>query len=388
MSKKFTLLVFVALLLGLFANPVVHAATRYWDNEGGDNRWDNPLNWSGDCIPTGQKDHARIVLADAGGCLIDAAVSADPKNMWVGYFDGTTAAAGSLRMTGGSLAPWNIFVGRESTGRFDMEGGTVDTVKGLHIGQRLGGDGSLVMSGGTINVGPQGDATRTMSIGNQGATGHVTMTDGTINVSGALGVGVNVGADGVTGGYGVLDMLGGTISVGYVPELQRDMQIGIRNGTGIVNMSDGVIDINGDLVVGVTYFDDAMVASPGTGTLTMTGGLISVADANAIEIGLEGSTGLVDLLGGTLTAGDLLIGETGSSMNITAGTLVLVGDQTAALTAYADAGLLTAFGGASGAALVYDVSEGKTTVTAIPEPATIALLGLAALFASRRRRKG
>ncbi len=38
MSKKLTLLVFVALLLGLFANPVARAATRYWDNEGGDNR--------------------------------------------------------------------------------------------------------------------------------------------------------------------------------------------------------------------------------------------------------------------------------------------------------------------------------------------------------------
>ena len=120
----------------------------------------------------------------------------------------------------------------------------------------------------------------------------------------------------------------------------------------------------------------------------MTGGSISIPDANSIEIGLLESTGWIDLLGGTITAGELLIGTTpNNGMNIAGGTLVLNGDQTATLVGYADAGLLTAFGGASGAVLQYDLSAGKTTVTAIPEPATIALLGLGALVVSRRRRK-
>jgi hypothetical protein len=400
MYRKLFVHVSFVVLLALAGNPLARAATMYWDNEGGDNRWDNALNWSSNSIPAGSSDNARIVLTDADECLIDSAVSAEPKDVWVGYFDSSTstASAGDLRMTGGSFAPQNIYVGRESVGRFYLLDGLVNTTQSVQIGDDIGGIGSLVMSGGTITIGPDVStdppSTKALHIANDGSTGSVTMTGGIINVSGALNVGINAGADDVTVSNGVLDMLGGTINVGYVADLRRDMRIGHNDATGTVNMSGGTINISGDLRVGSTYIqtiEDPFeeILHPGTGTLTMTGGLINVADSNSLKIGLDESSGWVDLLGGTLMAGDLFIGTPGSGLNITEGMLIINGDKRETVLGYMNGGLLNAYGGMSNALLQYDYdirNLGKTTITAIPEPATIVLLGLGGLLLLRRRK--
>lgn len=396
MYRTFFFLISFVLTLALVGNQLALAATRTWDNEGGDNRWDTALNWSANKIP-GEADVARIVLADAGRCLIDSAVSTKVKNLHVGYSDGTTAFAGDLRMTGGSITLLAAStVGRAATGRFYMEDGTVSTTGTWDIGEDIGGLGSLIMSGGTISVGPDTSvdpvATKAMRIGGDGAAGNATISGGILNVSGNLSVGANVGADGVTASNGLLDMLGGTINVGTELD-RRDMRIGFRDATGTVNISNGTINVSGDLVVGGTFIEVIAdpfqeIPHPGTGRLNMTGGVVSVADANTLEIGLDGSKGWVDLLGGTITAGGLMIGEANSGLNITEGTLILNGNKTEEVLRFIGAGLITAYGGVSGAECRYDydvLNPGKTTVTAIPEPATITLLGLG-LFALRRRR--
>jgi len=401
MCRKFFFLIPFMLTLTFVVNPLALSATRTWDNEGGDNRWDNAVNWSANKIPV-EADVARIVLADAGRCLIDAAVTAKVKNLHVGYSDGTTAFAGDLRMTGGSLTLLQAStVGRAAAGRFYMEDGTVSTTGTWDIGDELGGLGSLIMSGGTVNVGPDPatdpPTTRAMRIGNAGATGSATISGGILNVSGHLTIGTNVGADGVTGAEGILDMLGGTINVGTALA-NRDIRVGYRDATGTANISGGTTNINifGDLIVGGTFIEVIAdpfqeIPHPGAGRLTMTGGVISVADANALKIGLDGSTGLVDLLGGTIMAGDLMIGAPGSGgiMDIREGTLILNGDKRENVVRFIQAGLITAYGGTGGAECRYDYdvsNPGKTTVTAIPEPATIALLGIG-VFALRRRRE-
>jgi len=396
MYRTFFFLISFVLTLALVGNQLALAATRTWDNEGGDNRWDTASNWSANKIPV-EADVARIVLADAGRCLIDAAVTAKVKNLHVGYSDGTTAFAGDLRMTGGSLTLLQAStVGRAATGRFYMAGGTVSTAGTWDIGEDLGGLGSLIMSGGTISVGPDTSAepaaTKAMRIGGDGATGNAAISGGILNVSGNLSVGANVADDGVTASNGLLDMLGGTINVGTEID-RRDMRIGFRDATGTVNMSSGTINVSGNLLVGGTFIEVIAdpyqeIPHPGTGRLNMTGGVVSVADANALEIGLDGSKGWVDLLGGTIMAGDLTMGAADSGLNITEGTLILNGDKRENVLGLIGAGLITAYGGTSGAECQYDydvLNPGKTTVTAIPEPATIALLGLGA-FALRRRR--
>jgi len=400
MYRKFFFLISFVFALVLVVNLPAVAATRTWDNEGGDNRWDNAVNWSANKIPV-DADVARIVLADAGRCLIDAAVIAKVKNLHVGYSDGTTAFAGDLRMTGGSLTLLQAStVGRAATGRFYMEDGTLTTAGTWDVGDDIGGIGSLIMSGGTISVGPDTSvdpvATKAMRIGGDGAAGNATISGGILNVSGHLSIGANVGADDVTASKGILDMSGGAINVGTELD-RRDMRIGFRDATGTVNISNGTINVSGNLLVGGTFIETILdpfqeIPHPGTGRLNMTGGVVSVADANTLEIGLDGSTGLVDLLGGTIMAGDLMIGAPGSGgiMDIREGTLILNGDKRENVIRLIQAGLVTAYGGVSGAECRYDYdvsNPGKTTVTAIPEPATIILLGLG-LFALRRRRAG
>jgi len=400
MYRTFFFLISFVLTLALVGNQLALSATRTWDNEGGDNRWDNAVNWSANKIPV-EADVARIVLADAGRCLIDAAVSAKVKNLHVGYSDGTTAFAGDLRMTGGSLTLLQAStVGRAATGRFYMEDGTVNTTGTWDIGDTLGGLGSLIMSGGTISVGPDPatdpPTTKAMRIANEGATGNATISGGILNVSGHLTIGTNLAADGVTASNGLLDMQGGTINVG-TGLANRDIRIGYRDATGTANISGATTKVNifGDLIVGGTFIEEIAdpfqeIPHPGKGRLTMTGGAISVADANALKIGLDGSTGLVDLFGGTIMAGDLMIGAPGSGgiMDIREGTLILAGDRRENVARFIQTGLITAYGGIGGAECRYDYdvsNPGKTTVTAIPEPATIVLLGISA-FALRRRR--
>jgi hypothetical protein len=430
----------------MVSNPFVHAATRTWDNEGGDNRWDNALNWSNDKIPGNLADHARIVLTDADECLIDMLVSAEPKNVFVGY----QGAAGDLRMTGGSFTPNNTHVGRSSVGRFFFSGGVMSSTNLMHVGDEpdgvgtfmmsggtmnlgntevgwqnlflgrdgatgsatisggvlstgtlqvgdeLGSVGSLIVSGGTITTGEIGN-TNAMNIGNDGGTGIATISDGTINISGYLNVGndSDITDEVETPSNGLLEMLGGTINIGFAdtPLDWRDLRIGYNDSVGVMNMSGGTININGGIRVGSTNIQVIEepyeeILHPGTGTLTMTGGMISAADANALEIGVLDSTGWVDLLAGIIMAGDLVIENGG--MNITKGTLMLAGDKSETILGYVDSGLITAYGGMAGASVEYDYdirNLDMTTVTAIPEPATVALLSLGALVMLRRRKK-
>jgi hypothetical protein len=447
MCRKLFFSISYVLVLGLLVNPLAQAATRTWDHEGGDNLWMNAVNWSADKIP-GSSDTAKVVLIAPDHCLVDALHVGDnlanPKNLHIGRDGGD----GELRVTGGSLIAANILrVGNAATGTLTMSGGTVQTIGGamdigynaglgtvtltdgtisvgpdgaatsaLSIGRgsdsagifnmqggyldvsgtlrvgRGGGVGTLNMEGGIIDVGPGADPlvdTKAMSVGYQGgASGTVNMSDGIINVSGTLNVGQNT-AD------GILDMLGGTINVGT--ELApTDFRIGHREATGTVNVHAGAINVTGDLRVGSTYFE--IIEEPyeeipygGTGRLTMTGGVINIPDANALQIGLDGSTGQVDLWGGTIMAGGLEIGGPGSGgiLDIREGTLILNGDYRGEILDYISAGRITAYGGWSGAELQYDyctTNFKRTTLTAIPEPATIALLALGG-FALLRRRK-
>jgi hypothetical protein len=252
------------------------------------------------------------------------------------------------------------------------------------------------MSGGTISTGAIGN-TNAFNIANDGATGTATISDGVINVSGYLNVGIDsdITDEVETPSNGLLEMLGGTINIGFADTALdwRDLRIGHNDGVGVMNMSDGTININGGIRVGSTNIQIIEepyeeILHPGTGTLTMTGGLISAADANSLEIGVLDSTGWVDLIGGIIMAGDLVIENGG--MNITEGMLILAGDKMQTVLNYIDSGQLTAYGGAAYADWQYDYNvrnDFRTTVTAIPEPATVALLSLGTLVILRRRKK-
>ena len=146
-----------------------------------------------------------------------------------------------------------------------------------------------------------------------------------------------------------LDISGGSLSA-------SGAYIGVDNpsGHGILNISGGLFS-TGSLQIGWA----------GTGTLIMTGGTIELSD-NLVVPGQSG-TGTVNLLGGTINASNLRMTSASGSMNVTTGTLILSGDDTATLQTYIDDGWIAAYDGQGTLHLDYNVTnEGRTTLTATP----------------------
>jgi len=325
----------------------------------------------------------------------------------------------AITIDGGTLTVGDaLTIGKEAAGTFNMDDGTVTLGGKLMVGDGSGTDGSSMtmkagsittvgvfkvakevsasfdMQGGTIAVGPDvGEGKdKSMTIGDDvGGVGTMTMSDGYIDISGNL----TLGDDGATG---TLTMSGGTIDVGpgIGDDPTKNMNIGRDTGIGTVTMSGGTINVSDELNVGKTTMTDGIpdIGTEGTGTLTMTSGLI-VVDAN-INIGLYGSTGNVYLSGDAVLEGDqLFIGApaSGGILDMCGdATLILGGDDLIEVCTFINSGLITVCGSVvtdewPGWEMDFNLRNlGKTTVT-VPEPATIALLGLGGLVLLRRRRR-
>lgn len=280
-------------------------------------------------------------------------------------------------------------------GTVTISGGTITTGGTMDVGAKLGSVGTFNMSGGSLSVGTL-EVNKAMRIGYKGGkgTGTISGENTAINVSGNFVIGNNV--DGEVGGDGMLTILDGIINVGG-GDFTHELSVGKNRGTGLVNMSGGRINVlNGDARIGETTY--TIIEEPyeeiphyGFGTMIMTGGILSISDSNSLQIGLDGSEGLLELIDGEIYAGDLEIGVPGSggTLDIHNGLLVLVGDKRDLVQNYFDNEMILAFDGSDIASLeiVFDEIQGKTFVTAIPEPATIALLGLGVLALRRRKRK-
>jgi len=155
-------------------------------------------------------------------------------------------------------------------------------------------------------------------------------------------------------GEPTLTMTGGSLVVG------EWIWWGDGDGSyGIWTMSGGTVSVTDEFELGW---------GGGAGTLIMTGGTINAGEA-VIPTG-SGAFGLLYLNGGTYNvtkAGGFKVNATGM-VDITEGTLVLEGDDTAKVNDLVAAGLITAYGGDGQINVDFDVSNpGKTTVTATIE---------------------
>jgi hypothetical protein len=244
---------------------------------------------------------------------------------------------------------------------------TAPNVKGLQAG---------VDESGTfeINAGGSLTATGNSTIGNNNfCTGTLIInTDGVVNNTGWFKVaggngGVKSSVYGAT--TGVLTINGGTLNItSHLWSATGGINASNPGGPTSIATIDintgGVINVGGNIGLGTI---DAVNPSAGGGIATLNvndGGILNLHHWNG-----DGN--------GSIQPGSLL-GINGS------GKVTILGDWLASVDLYIANGRLAGNGvvGNVSAELV----EGNTVITAIPEPATMALLGLGALGLLRKKR--
>lgn len=188
---------------------------------------------------------------------------------------------------------------------------------------------------------------------------------------------------GISEGTGTLDITGGSLTIGNDWKVQSD----VVNQHAEVTISGGSVDVakniyvskNGtgllDISGGDVYFKYLNLGyGSGTGTVNIYG----LADVVCKDLFPVSSAGALNLTGGTLTV-DRDIYTSNGSIDITEGKLIAYGEITSLSN-------VTAYGGAGVLVFNYEADKAEyTTITAIPEPATIALLGLGMILIRRKR---
>jgi hypothetical protein len=151
------------------------------------------------------------------------------------------------------------------------------------------------------------------------------------------------------------------IGLGWVP-----------GNTSTINISSGSLTTTGFIALG---YD-------GTGNLNMSGGHIQ---STGITFGQQpDGVGHMQLDGGEIwLTGSFLMNQ--GTANITHGKVMAMGDQSERIQGYVNSGKLTGYGSASNIVISLTANPGYTTITAIPEPATLSLLGLGLIGFLKKR---
>jgi uncharacterized protein YhjY with autotransporter beta-barrel domain len=249
-----------------------------------------------------------------------------------GAFTGTTTvigdetgASGTLTLTSGSGTATTLIVGNGGTGQFTNSSTmTILTGGGVTVGAQAGSVGTVTQNDGLLDI----QGTSTLTVGNDG-TGLFNQKGGTVNVGGALAVGLGAGTGTYTFGGGTLNANGGIfLGGGGGTGVFDDNATGL-NFTGGVTVAGGSTFNQGadlTLVVGdPVTLDSGAIYNLKAGTLTIGGNMTSAgfsgisADPNAIFNFAGGnvttSSAWVDELSGAVTA-DTTINTAGGSATL------------------------------------------------------------------------
>ncbi|MDF1825611.1 MAG: PEP-CTERM sorting domain-containing protein [Verrucomicrobiales bacterium] len=293
----------------------VQAEFVYFDDgfgtPGTDTLWRNETNWDTNLVSS--QNQNTVINADQT-VVIDAQTTANTQTLYIGD-DGVSSLSGYV------------------------SDGTTPA----------GGDGTLVMNGGTLN------ATQII-LGDNGHIGTFDFIDGTINVAknadadvsgqeafqvgfSDSGTGTNVLTMGMLDGSTtpVLNISGGRLEIG-----DNGNDVGSSKVDATFNMRSGILNVNGqNMILGQSNIaDDSAIRfnlsggevnvgsdmnfNDGSVVMTQTGGVISVRDLQTQNTGA--ATDVVNLNGGIFEIRDDLNDRNGTStLNIDGGRLELDG---------------------------------------------------------------
>lgn len=235
-------------------------------------------------------------------------------NLLVGLDDATTATFNMF--TSGTLTANDVNIGANggADGTFNLDGGTVDLagtfkVGGNQFNPATGTNNSFSMSGGVINtavsfwVGGDGTATGTMS-------------GGEITSESFFVIGRN--------GNGTFDMSGGMVTAANSTVGSFAALGSFAGADGTLNLSGGTFQTGGDRRMFVGQAGAGEVNLSGTGTLLVDNNV----GVDGFRLGVEaGSSGTVNLNGGTLEVAFIASGEGTSEFNFNGGTLAVASNH-------------------------------------------------------------
>jgi fibronectin-binding autotransporter adhesin len=246
------------------------------------------------------------------------------------FLVGHNNGVGTVVQSGGTISANNeLYIGNENSGArgtYTLSGtGALNVANEVVVG-RESGTGILNVDGGSITTTGNGN----MYVGRRNGTGTLNQTDGTIVVNKEFGVGtrddnkIGTGTYNLSGGSiavannffvgkeqgasGTMAMTGGTLGT------SESLRIGHNQATGVLTQSGGTVNVQNEVYIG----NENSGSSVGTYTLSGTG---AVNVGNEVHIGRDNATGTLNLNGGTLMTKKLEGGNGSATVNFNGGVL-------------------------------------------------------------------
>ncbi len=298
----------------------------------------NPQNWNGDFAFTGTNDlnlGTGAVTMSASRIVTTNGTATLTVGSPIGGTGGLTkAGTGTLALAGA-----NTYNGRTtiSQGVLDVTG-SITTATNLAgatviVGNTVSQNAVMKISGGSVTANTSdGQFTSSLLVGSvAGAAGSIKLSSGSLTTNQQFGLGAGTGA------YSALTQTGGTITSGswFVVGFNSDVAV-LNQSTGSITLnsnrmtigagggaSNGLYNLSGTGSFTATSGSGGIyVGENGTGTLNVSGSATLNIATNGVRIAPNnGSTGTVNLLGGTITTNAVSQGTGTGTFNFNGGTL-------------------------------------------------------------------